>query len=55
MIADVLKRKGEDGNDIIESKKPKLDIPIEEQMLMSTIPYHSIAYDEQVSFSVLFL
>lgn len=31
------------------TKKPKLDIPLSEQVLMSTIPYHSIAYEEQVS------
>lgn len=48
VVADVLKRKGEDGHDIVESKKAKLDIPLEEQMLMSTIPYHSIGYEEQV-------
>lgn len=49
VIADVLKRKTEDGNDTVETKKPKLDIPIEEQMLMSTIPYHSVSYEEQLS------
>lgn len=49
VIADVLKRKTEDGNDTVETKKPKLDIPIEEQMLMSTIPYHSVSYEEQVN------
>uniref|UniRef100_A0A1B6DRV2 tRNA (uracil(54)-C(5))-methyltransferase n=1 Tax=Clastoptera arizonana TaxID=38151 RepID=A0A1B6DRV2_9HEMI len=49
VVADVLKRKGEDSNEGTESKKPKLDIPLEEQMLMSTIPYHSIAYEEQLS------
>lgn len=31
------------------NKKPKLDIPLSEQVLMSTIPYHSIGYEEQVS------
>lgn len=31
------------------AKKPKLDIPLNEQVLMSTIPYHSIEYEEQVS------
>lgn len=31
------------------TKRPKLDIPLNEQVLMSTIPYHSIEYEEQVS------
>lgn len=31
------------------AKKPKFDIPLNEQVLMSTIPYHSIEYEEQVS------
>lgn len=31
------------------AKRPKLDIPLSEQVLMSTIPYHSIEYEEQVS------
>lgn len=31
------------------TKKPKLDIPLSEQVLMSTIPYHSIGYEEQVN------
>jgi len=35
------------------AKKPKLDIPLSEQVLMSTIPYHSIGYEEQVSNSLL--
>ncbi|XP_025410390.1 tRNA (uracil(54)-C(5))-methyltransferase homolog isoform X3 [Sipha flava] len=30
------------------TKKPKLDIPLSEQVLMSTIPYHSIEYEEQL-------
>lgn len=37
----------DEGNRV--SKKPKLDIPLNEQVLMSTIPYHSIEYEEQVS------
>lgn len=48
VVADVLKRKQEDGDEEA-AKKPRLDIPIEEQMLMATIPYHSISYQEQVS------
>ncbi|XP_054264778.1 tRNA (uracil-5-)-methyltransferase homolog B-like [Macrosteles quadrilineatus] len=48
VVADVLKRKQEDSGQEA-SKKPRLDIPIEEQMLMSTIPYHSISYEEQLS------
>lgn len=36
-----------EGNHV--TKKPKLDIPLGEQVLMSTIPYHSIEYEEQVS------
>ncbi|XP_075220008.1 tRNA (uracil-5-)-methyltransferase homolog B-like [Lycorma delicatula] len=48
VVAD-LKRKTDDQNGTLESKKAKYDIPIEEQMLMSTIPYHSISYDEQLS------
>lgn len=30
------------------AKRPRLDIPLSEQVLMSTIPYHSIEYEEQV-------
>lgn len=48
VVAD-LKRKTDDQNGTLESKKAKYDIPIEEQMLMSTIPYHSISYEEQLS------
>lgn len=48
MVADVLKRKQEDGGPDA-SKKVRLDIPLEEQMLMATIPYHSVSYQEQVT------
>lgn len=37
----------DEGNRV--AKKSKLDIPLSEQVLMSTIPYHSIEYEEQVS------
>lgn len=40
-----------EGNHV--AKKPRLDIPLSEQVLMSTIPYHSIEYEEQVSTKVL--
>jgi len=36
-----------EGNHV--AKKPKFDISLSEQVLMSTIPYHSIEYEEQVS------
>lgn len=39
-----------EGNHV--AKKPKLDIPLSEQVLMSTIPYHSIEYEEQVSLNI---
>lgn len=48
VVADVLKRKQEDCGGEESSKKPRLDISIEEQMLMSTIPYHTVSYEEQV-------
>ncbi|XP_046680805.1 tRNA (uracil(54)-C(5))-methyltransferase homolog isoform X2 [Homalodisca vitripennis] len=48
VVADVLKRKQEDSGPEA-SKRPRLDIPIEEQMLMSTIPYYSVSYNEQLS------
>lgn len=48
VVADVLKRKQEDGGPDA-SKKVRLDIPLEEQMLMATIPYHSVSYQEQVT------
>lgn len=40
----------DEGNRV--AKKPKLDIPLSEQVLMSTIPYHSIEYEEQVSYTI---
>lgn len=40
-----------EGNHV--AKKPKLDIPLSEQVLMSTIPYHSIDYEEQVSGNII--
>lgn len=49
VVADVLKRKQEDSGGDESSKKPRLDISIEEQMLMSTIPYHTVSYEEQLS------
>jgi len=48
VVADVLKRKQEDGGQE-SSKRPRLDIPVEEQMLMSTIPYHTVSYEEQLA------
>ncbi|XP_060865792.1 tRNA (uracil-5-)-methyltransferase homolog B-like isoform X1 [Metopolophium dirhodum] len=35
-----------EGNHV--AKRPRLDIPLSEQVLMSTIPYHSIEYEEQL-------
>lgn len=40
-----------EGNHV--AKRPRLDIPLSEQVLMSTIPYHSIDYEEQVSTKIL--
>jgi len=51
VTSDVLKRKTDGSEDEVvsyDSKKQKIDIPISEQVLMSTIPYHSLSYPEQV-------
>lgn len=59
VTSDVLKRKTDGSEDEVvsyDSKKQKIDIPISEQVLMSTIPYHSLSYSEQVSsFCVCFM
>ncbi|XP_039292757.1 tRNA (uracil(54)-C(5))-methyltransferase homolog [Nilaparvata lugens] len=49
VVADLRKRKTDDQSNGTLEKKAKYDIPIEEQMLMSTIPYHSVSYEEQLS------
>lgn len=51
VTSDILKRKTDGSEDEVngyDSKKQKIDIPISEQVLMSTIPYHSLSYREQV-------
>lgn len=57
VTSDVLKRKtdgSDDEADNTDSKKQKIDIPISEQVLMSTIPYHSLSYTEQVKVIYIF-
>lgn len=55
----MLKRKTDGSEDEVvsyDSKKQKIDIPMSEQVLMSTIPYHSLSYSEQVcNFSLLLM
>ncbi|XP_065199508.1 tRNA (uracil-5-)-methyltransferase homolog A-like [Planococcus citri] len=51
VTSDVLKRKTDGSEDEVvsyDSKKQKIDIPISEQVLMSTIPYYSLSYGEQL-------
>lgn len=40
--------KKEDDDEASASKKIKIEIPLEEQVLMSQIPFYSIDYEEQV-------
>ncbi|GLH01792.1 tRNA (Uracil-5-)-methyltransferase-like protein A [Gryllus bimaculatus] len=46
---DAQKRKPEDGmGDDSDAKKAKLDLSVDERVLMITIPYHNIPYEEQL-------
>ncbi|XP_063226256.1 tRNA (uracil-5-)-methyltransferase homolog B-like [Bacillus rossius redtenbacheri] len=49
LTTDAQKRKPEDGmGDDSDAKKAKLDLTVEERVLMLTIPYHNIPYEEQL-------
>ncbi|XP_049790460.1 tRNA (uracil-5-)-methyltransferase homolog A-like [Schistocerca nitens] len=49
VTTDAQKRKPEDSTgDDSDAKKAKLDLSVEERVLMATIPYHNIPYEEQL-------
>jgi hypothetical protein len=49
LTTDAQKRKPEESTgDDSDAKKAKLDLSVDERVLMVTIPYHNIPYEEQV-------
>jgi hypothetical protein len=49
LTTDAQKRKPEESSgDDSDAKKAKLDLSVDERVLMVTIPYHNIPYEEQV-------
>jgi hypothetical protein len=49
LTTDAQKRKPEESTgDDSDAKKAKLDLTVNERVLMVTIPYHNIPYEEQV-------
>ncbi|KDR06356.1 tRNA (uracil(54)-C(5))-methyltransferase homolog-B-like [Zootermopsis nevadensis] len=49
LTTDAQKRKPEEGTgDDSDAKKAKLDLSVDERVLMVTIPYHNIPYEEQL-------